>query len=173
MGNQASHKHIRGDSLKAPNINTSGINTSNSAGGVSGFVYPSEDLNEDFDETMITPYTKNSYSPTDTVPIFKFPMRTDNVLINKEGISNNLHQQSHVQVNEIKKIPVVFKYLGKNGKDVFLVGTFTNWKEKITMIKSDGDFIAIVDLPEGEHQYKFVVDGKWEHDPTQVFSIYI
>jgi len=22
-------------------------------------------------------------------------------------------------------------------------------------------------LPEGDHQYKFVVDGKWEHDPTQ------
>ncbi len=35
------------------------------------------------------------------------------------------------------------------------------------MIKSDGDFITIVDLPEGEHQYKFVVDGKWEHDPNQ------
>ncbi len=36
------------------------------------------------------------------------------------------------------------------------------------MVKSDGDFVVIVDLPEGEHQYKFVVDGKWEHDPNQV-----
>lgn len=35
-------------------------------------------------------------------------------------------------------------------------------------IFSDGDYLAIVDLPEGEHQYKFVVDGKWEHDPAQV-----
>lgn len=35
------------------------------------------------------------------------------------------------------------------------------------MAKSDGEFVAIVDLAEGEHQYKFVVDGNWEHDPTQ------
>ena len=24
-----------------------------------------------------------------------------------------------------------------------------------------------MDLPEGDHQYKFYVDGKWEHDPNQ------
>jgi 5'-AMP-activated protein kinase, regulatory beta subunit len=35
------------------------------------------------------------------------------------------------------------------------------------MVKSDGDFVTICDLPEGEHQYKFVIDGKWEHDPNQ------
>lgn len=35
------------------------------------------------------------------------------------------------------------------------------------MVKSDGDHVAIVDLPEGEHQYKFVIDNKWEHDPNQ------
>lgn len=34
--------------------------------------------------------------------------------------------------------------------------------------------MTIVDLPEGEHQYKFVVDGRWEHDPNQViFKAYL
>lgn len=69
---------------------------------------------------------------------------------------------------QIKKIPVVFKYNNKNVREVFLVGSFTNWKDKILMVKSDGDFMAIVDLPEGEHQFKFVVDGRWEFDPSQV-----
>ena len=33
------------------------------------------------------------------------------------------------------------------------------------MVKSHGDFVTIIDLPEGEHQYKFYVDGEWKHDP--------
>lgn len=28
--------------------------------------------------------------------------------------------------------------------------------------------MAILDLPEGEHQYKFFVDGQWTHDPSEV-----
>jgi len=62
---------------------------------------------------------------------------------------------------------VVFKYNNKNVREVLLVGSFTNWKEKIPMIKSDGDYLTIVDLPEGEHQFKFCVDGRWEYDPSQ------
>ena len=33
------------------------------------------------------------------------------------------------------------------------------------MARSHGDFVAIIDLPEGEHAYKFYVDGEWKHDP--------
>jgi hypothetical protein len=33
---------------------------------------------------------------------------------------------------------------------------------------SHGDFVTIIDLPEGEHQYKFCVDGEWKHDPGVV-----
>jgi hypothetical protein len=34
-----------------------------------------------------------------------------------------------------KKIPVVFKFGGKTAKEVFLIGTFTGWNDKISMIK--------------------------------------
>lgn len=33
---------------------------------------------------------------------------------------------------------------------------------------SHGDFALILDIPEGEHQYKFQVDGQWIHSPNQV-----
>uniref|UniRef100_A0A3B5ADM6 5'-AMP-activated protein kinase subunit beta-1-like n=1 Tax=Stegastes partitus TaxID=144197 RepID=A0A3B5ADM6_9TELE len=33
--------------------------------------------------------------------------------------------------------------------------------------RSQNTFVAIVDLPEGEHQYKFYVDGQWTHDPAE------
>lgn len=62
-----------------------------------------------------------------------------------------------------KVLPTVFKWEG-GGKNVLISGSFSNWKT-LPMVKSHGDFVTIVDLPEGEHQYKFFVDGKWRHDP--------
>lgn len=60
--------------------------------------------------------------------------------------------------------PTVFKWDG-GGQQVLISGTFSNWKT-IPMVKSHGDFVTIIDLPEGEHQYKFYVDGEWKHDPS-------
>lgn len=39
-----------------------------------------------------------------------------------------------------------------------------------TFFQSHNDFVAILDLPEGEHQYKFFVDGQWVHDVSEVRS---
>lgn len=41
------------------------------------------------------------------------------------------------------------------------------------MVKSHGDFVTIIDLPEGEHQYKFFVDGEWRHDPGLVSIAFV
>lgn len=38
----------------------------------------------------------------------------------------------------------------------------------LDIFQSQNTFVAIVDLPEGEHQYKFYVDGQWTHDPAEV-----
>ncbi|KAG7216633.1 hypothetical protein INR49_023342 [Caranx melampygus] len=50
--------------------------------------------------------------------------------------------------------PTVFRWTG-DGKEVYLSGSFNNWANKIPLIRSQNTFVAIVDLPEGEHQYKF------------------
>lgn len=64
-----------------------------------------------------------------------------------------------------KCLPTVFKWEG-GGKDVHISGTFSEWKP-IQMVNSHGDFALILEIPEGEHQYKFQVDGQWVHDPNQ------
>lgn len=61
------------------------------------------------------------------------------------------------------KTPTVFRWEG-GGKEVCISGSFSNW-ETIPMVKSHGDFVTIVDLPEGEHHYKYYVDGEWKNDP--------
>jgi len=70
------------------------------------------------------------------------------------------------KVADSKVLPTVFKWEG-GGKQVYISGTFTGWKT-LPMVKSHGDFVTIIDLPEGEHQYKFFVDGEWRHDPGLV-----
>lgn len=103
------------------------------------------------------------------------------------------HTQQAVQAemqNEKKTIPVVFKYpASPRDKEALLTGSFTNWKEMITMVKrlfemmflknhlnvfcsSDNDFVAILELPEGEHEYKFQIDGRWEYDLNEVGFLY-
>lgn len=39
---------------------------------------------------------------------------------------------------------------------------------KILLILSDNDFVVILELPEGEHEYKFSIDGRWEYDLNEV-----
>lgn len=74
------------------------------------------------------------------------------------------------KVTDSKVLPTVFKWEG-GGKQVYISGTFTGWKT-LPMVKSHGDFVTIIDLPEGEHQYKFFVDGEWRHDPGLVRIIF-
>ncbi|XP_036451360.1 5'-AMP-activated protein kinase subunit beta-1a [Colossoma macropomum] len=62
--------------------------------------------------------------------------------------------------------PTVFRWTGV-GKEVYISGSFNNWTNKIPLTRSQNNFVAIVDLPEGEHQYKFYVDGQWTHDPSE------
>ena len=67
-------------------------------------------------------------------------------------------------------LPTIFKFSGRTAKEAFVCGTFSNW-EKIPMVKSQKDFVALVDLPVGEHQFKYFVDNEWTHDkqvPTAV-----
>ncbi|ESO83572.1 hypothetical protein LOTGIDRAFT_133271, partial [Lottia gigantea] len=63
-------------------------------------------------------------------------------------------------------LPTVFKWEG-GGKEVYIGGSFNNWKAKIPLVKSQNDFYTIVDLPEGEHEYKFYIDGNWVKDPNE------
>ncbi|KAG8146178.1 hypothetical protein E2320_012554 [Naja naja] len=61
--------------------------------------------------------------------------------------------------------PTVFRWTG-GGKEVYLSGSFNSWN-KLPLTRSHNNFVAILDLPEGEHQYKFYVDGQWTHDPSE------
>ncbi|MEM6561933.1 MAG: alpha-amylase family glycosyl hydrolase, partial [Planctomycetota bacterium] len=73
----------------------------------------------------------------------------------------------------VEENSVTFKYdatwLAAPPTDVNLAGSFNGWNAGVTdMTDPDGDGIwtATLDLPDGTHHYKFVVDGNWITDPT-------
>ncbi|GAM25701.1 hypothetical protein SAMD00019534_088760 [Acytostelium subglobosum LB1] len=68
--------------------------------------------------------------------------------------------------NSQEAVPTVFTWSG-GGKEVYIAGSFNNWKEKIPLSHSEKDFTLIYNLPPGVHQYKFIVDGKWVHSSEQ------
>ena len=52
-------------------------------------------------------------------------------------------------------------------KEVFLVGTFNEWKPGLRPMRrrSDGKWLAELNLPPGRYEFKFVVDGHWCYEP--------
>ncbi|MFO7914071.1 MAG: alpha-amylase family glycosyl hydrolase [Candidatus Krumholzibacteriales bacterium] len=67
----------------------------------------------------------------------------------------------------LRKVTFSFQPRISGVQDVFLAGTFNEWKEaKTRMTDDDGDgtYEVTLLLPPGRYQYKFVVDGKWTTD---------
>ncbi|XP_075166060.1 5'-AMP-activated protein kinase subunit beta-1 [Haematobia irritans] len=84
--------------------------------------------------------------------------KDDESLKNQEG-GDDLDPQDPKNTS----LPTVLRWDG-GGQNVMICGTFTKWKP-IPMVRSHGNFVTIIDLPEGDHHYKFFVDGEWKHDP--------
>jgi peroxiredoxin/mono/diheme cytochrome c family protein len=64
---------------------------------------------------------------------------------------------------------VTFAYTPRGKvESVYLAGTFNDWKDTATKMEgpnADGRYTAAVTLKPGQHEYKFVVNGKWRSDP--------
>jgi hypothetical protein len=63
---------------------------------------------------------------------------------------------------------VRFGYFKPEAREVNLVGSFNGWDPRATPMKRDalGDWSVDIELPNGEHRYRFFVDGEWREDPS-------
>lgn len=60
-----------------------------------------------------------------------------------------------------------FFLFGKtDARKVFLAGSFNNWSTMNTQMEPTGrGWICCLKMPPGKYTYKFIVDGRWMHDP--------
>jgi chromosome partitioning protein len=67
-----------------------------------------------------------------------------------------------------KTVPTRFTIQAPYATEVRLVGDFNRWslnQGKVMERDERGVWMTVVPLQEGEHQYRFMVDGKWTQDP--------
>mmetsp|Transcript_3624 Transcript_3624/g.6855 ORF Transcript_3624/g.6855 Transcript_3624/m.6855 type:complete len:234 (+) Transcript_3624:184-885(+) len=59
-------------------------------------------------------------------------------------------------------VPIAFRWHHNAQREVYVVGSFSNWQTKIRLTREDdGAFSTVVQIVPGIHQYKFIVDGEW------------
>ena len=72
------------------------------------------------------------------------------------------------QKKKAQKKRITFKLEASEAKEAILVGDFNNWDVKKHRMKKDnkGRWTKIVTLAPGRYEYKFMVDGEWQNDPS-------
>ena len=63
---------------------------------------------------------------------------------------------------------VQFEFLALDAQEVYLAGDFNNWETSTNLMKKDkkGIWKTIFSLTPRRYEYRFLVDGNWENDPS-------
>lgn len=78
--------------------------------------------------------------------------------------SSSIDQQQKSTEDETL-VPTVFTW-NYGGYSVYVAGAWDNWKSETPMYKNGNEYIALVYIPIGEHQFKFFIDDVWQCAPN-------
>jgi len=82
--------------------------------------------------------------------------------------------ETAVKPTASQTVKVTFALHEPGAKQVFLCGEFNGWASDATPMKRDdaGHWETTLALAPGRHEYKFVVDGNWKHDPLARVNVW-
>lgn len=61
---------------------------------------------------------------------------------------------------------VTFELQAEAGSEVYVAGSFNNWdSRKNPLTYENGAYTAVIQIPKGHYEYKFIVNGGWCADP--------
>lgn len=64
-------------------------------------------------------------------------------------------------------VATAFKW-SHGGERLFVTGSFNQWQGKIMMHRNQAnpsEFVLVIDIPPGQHEYLFIVDDQWRLNP--------
>ncbi|GER33810.1 5'-AMP-activated protein kinase beta-2 subunit protein [Striga asiatica] len=71
--------------------------------------------------------------------------------------------------NNEKRIPTMITW-SYGGNEVFVEGSWDNWKSRKPLQRSGKDFTIMNVLTSGVYQFRFFVDGEWRYSPDQPYD---
>ena len=78
--------------------------------------------------------------------------------------NSQIQEEKTITSEKSDKMPTTFEW-DNGGNNVYVTGSFCNWKQFFLMKKnSQGTFLLTLNLPKGNHQYKFKVDNEWKYN---------
>jgi 1,4-alpha-glucan branching enzyme len=71
-------------------------------------------------------------------------------------------------IGKSKAKKVQFEFPAPEAQKVYLAGDFNNWDPSANPMKKDkkGIWKTALSLKPGRYEYRFLVDGNWENDPS-------
>ena len=93
---------------------------------------------------------------------------TNNNIINSPPILTN---NPPILTSDPNIVDVTFSYQfnNRNPKNVYVSGSFDNWKEKhsLSYNQAMGIWTCTLKLKKGKYLYKYIIDGSWEINPSK------
>jgi 1,4-alpha-glucan branching enzyme len=80
----------------------------------------------------------------------------------------NKKTESNVMRVKFLQGKIKFEFSAPEAKEVSLVGSFNQWNSQANPMKKDkkGIWKVALSLEPGRYEYRFLVDGNWENDPS-------
>ncbi|KAK6349670.1 hypothetical protein TWF696_005949 [Orbilia brochopaga] len=91
------------------------------------------------------------------VPVVPAPSRRRNSFGSATTVDTV--ELDEMNIDDTKAIPTTIEWT-EGGKKVYVTGTFSGWKKKFKLTRSEGHLSTVVPLPPGTHHLKFLVDGQ-------------
>lgn len=116
-------------------------------------------------------HARSDGKPTGETGLTKICIVLGKMILAKWNSSPSLETMNNAPIQKPFRPPsrrTQFSFFSLRGNRVYLTGTFNDWSPDSIEMKGTGDghFKQWLELPEGHHEYKFVVDDTWTADPA-------
>jgi 1,4-alpha-glucan branching enzyme len=94
--------------------------------------------------------------------VLNHTMEMTDMATKKESVKNEVKSKG------ISTTKIQFVFPAPEAQKVSLGGTFNNWDDLANPMKKDkkGIWKLTLDLKPGRYEYRYIVDDKWENDPS-------